>query len=89
MKECYLLSKRIDMKRTGAIALLSATLLMLPPVFAETPNPKDAEELNAVIKELQAQQIKIAGNQAKIDEKLVVLADTIREARIFSSRGGR
>ena len=42
-----------------------------------------------MIKEVQAQQAEIAENQAKIEEKLAALAETIRVARIYSSRGGR
>jgi hypothetical protein len=42
-----------------------------------------------LIKEVQAQQVVIADNQAKIDAKLVALAEAIRVARIYSSRGGR
>ena len=45
--------------------------------------------VEALIKEVQAQQVVIAENQAKIDAKLVTLAEAIRVARIYSSRGGR
>ncbi len=76
------------MNRIVTITLLSIALL-LTPAFAQTPNPKETEELNSLLKELQTQQIKIAENQVKIDEKLATLAETIREARLFSSRGGR
>lgn len=62
---------------------------MLTSAVAQMPNPKELDELNALIKEVQAQQTAIAENQAKIDEKLATLGETIREARIFSSRGGR
>jgi len=47
------------------------------------------EELTALIKEVRAQQAAVAANQAKINEKLATLAETIRVARIYSSRGGR
>ena len=77
------------MKRIITIAFLILGLLVLNPAIAQTPNPKEAEELNALIAEVQVQQNEIAKNQAKIDEKLVTLGDTIREARIFSSRTGR
>ena len=46
-------------------------------------------QLEAMFKEVQAQQIQIAENQAKIDAKLATLAEAIRVARIYSSRGGR
>jgi hypothetical protein len=76
------------MKHLVAIILLVVALLMAP-VGAQTPIPKEVDELNALIKEVQAQQAEIAENQVKIDEKLATLAETIREARLFSSRGGR
>jgi hypothetical protein len=77
------------MTRTNVLVFLTLCLLLLKPAIAQTPGPKEAEELNALIGEVQAQQKEIAENQAKIDEKLVTLGDTIREARIFSSRTGR
>ena len=76
------------MKRTLGIALFAISLLILP-LFAQTPDAQKADELSALIKEVQTQQTTITQNQAKIDEKLATLGETIREARIFSSRGGR
>ena len=76
------------MKRISTIVFLTLGLLLLEPATAQTPSAKEAEEMNALVDEVQAQQKEIADNQAKIDEKLVTLADTIREARIFSSRAG-
>jgi ABC-type transporter MlaC component len=77
------------MKPITAATFLTAVLFLLTPAVAQTPAQKDADELNALIKDVQAQQAEIAENQAKIDEKLATLGETIREARIFSSRGGR
>jgi len=57
---------------------------------AQSPQGDPAhEELTALIKEVRAQQAAVAANQAKINEKLATLAETIRLARIYSSRGGR
>jgi len=54
---------------------------------AQTPDPKDDQEkLLTLVKEVQAQQSQIAANQTKIDAKLGDLAETLRVARIFSSR---
>jgi hypothetical protein len=75
------------MKRIAGTALFAISLLILP-LFAQTPDPKRADDLSELIKEVQTQQATIAQNQAKIDEKLATLGETIREARIFSSRGG-
>jgi hypothetical protein len=76
------------MNRISVIAFLTLGLLLMKPAIAQTPSPKETDELNTLIIEVQTQQKAIAENQAKIDEKLVTLGDTIREARIFSSRGG-
>lgn len=57
---------------------------------AQAPQQTSATaELAALIKQVRAQQAAMAANQVKIDEKLATLAETIRVARIFSSRGGR
>jgi len=54
---------------------------------AQAPNTKNQEEqLLALAKQVQEQQAQIVSNQKKIDGKLADLAETIRTARIFSSR---
>jgi hypothetical protein len=77
------------MKQMAGAALLAITLLAFEPLFAQTPNVQEQEQLNALVREVQAQQTAIAENQTKIDAKLATLAETIREARIYSSRTGR
>jgi hypothetical protein len=53
--------------------------------------PKDLEreqqQVAALAKEVQAQQATIADNQKKIDEKMVAIAEALRQARIYSTRG--
>jgi hypothetical protein len=54
---------------------------------AQTADPKDEpQQLLALVKEVQAQQAQIVANQAKIEAKLVELAESMRVARIYSSR---
>ena len=77
------------MKQISFIMIVAVVALLLAPAIAQTPTQKDADDLNALIKDVQAQQAEMAENQAKIEEKLAALTETIREARIFSSRGGR
>ena len=88
--ECYLLYNVAilpSMKRITAIIAMG--LLTLPPLFAQTvPGGGEQPQTVALIKEIQAQQASIAENQAKIDTRLVVLAEAIRVARIYASRGG-
>jgi septal ring factor EnvC (AmiA/AmiB activator) len=86
---CFLDSTAFRMKRITLITILAAAAFLLTPAIAQTPTQKETDDLNALIKEVQAQQAEIVENQAKIEEKLAALSETIREARIFSSRGGR
>lgn len=58
------------------------------PLFAQTP-PSDQEQMAVLIKELQTQQAAMTANQAKIEEKLAAVAEELRVARIYASRGGR
>ena len=67
-----------------------AFIMVVSSARAQAPQQAPAQaELAALIKELRAQQAAMTANQAKINEKLASLAETIRVARIFSSRGGR
>jgi septal ring factor EnvC (AmiA/AmiB activator) len=77
------------MKQIALVTFFAAAAFLLAPAIAQTPDQKETDEINALIKEVQTQQTEIAENQARIEEKLATLSETIREARIFSSRGGR
>jgi hypothetical protein len=73
--------------------LTAVSLLALSTAGAAEP-PDNARQLSeqqilALVKEVQAQQALIADNQARIDAKLVTIAEAVRVARIYSSRGGR
>ena len=71
-------------------SLLATLLLALAiSVTAAEPakdNERDAQQLLALVKEVQSQQVTIAENQAKIDAKLATMAEALRQARIYSSR---
>lgn len=71
------------------LTLLGALALFATSLGAQSPAAHDQQQLEELLKEVQAQQIQIADNQATIDAKLVKLAEAIRVARIYSSRGGR
>ena len=67
--------------------------LILPVVLftisfsrAQTPDANQEQKLLALIKEVQTQQAQLAENQAKIEEKLAEVAETVRTARIYSKR---
>ena len=75
------------MKYLSFIAPTAISLLALLSTVAQTPPAKpDEQDLLALVKEVQTQQAQIVANQAKIDSKLADLAETIRVARIYSSR---
>jgi hypothetical protein len=56
---------------------------------AEAPNAIQAEQqILAAVREVQNQQVTITENQAKIEAKVAAIAETLRVARIYSSRAG-
>ena len=75
------------MKQIAAITCLS--LALLSSSQATDPVANQDQQLLAVVKEIQAQQAQIVANQAKIDAKVEVVAEVVRVARIFASRGGK
>ncbi|HEX5177165.1 MAG TPA: hypothetical protein VFV83_09065 [Chthoniobacteraceae bacterium] len=72
----------------GALAAASVLgwLTAASQSSAQNDNPNQA--LNTLFAEVAAQQIVIAENQTKIDDKLAAVAEEIRLARIYSGRGG-
>lgn len=78
------------MKRRFLAALLSLSLLAGASICAQAPTPqsKEDEQLLVLVKEVQAQQAQIAENQKQIEAKLAEVAEALRVARIYSSRGG-
>jgi hypothetical protein len=78
-----------QMKRSVAAISLVIAFSTISSTIAQAPAPTRPEDqtLLAVIKEVQQQQVEIAANQTKIEAKLADLAETIRIARIYTSRG--
>jgi len=74
------------MKRILLALFLPGTLMVMSFSAAQTPDPNQEQKLLALIKEVQTQQAQLAKNQAKIEEKLAAVAETIRTARIYSKR---
>ena len=70
-------------------ALIAVCLIGSGAFAAEPPkeSDRDQQQLAALTKEVQGQQTAIADNQKKIDEKLAAIAEAIRQAKIYSSRG--
>ncbi|PYJ08171.1 MAG: hypothetical protein DMF06_13540 [Verrucomicrobia bacterium] len=78
------------MKRLSSLILLLSLALLVAAPGADAPSATQQQEqqILAVVKEVQDQQAAIAENQAKIDLKLATIAESLRVARIYSSRGG-
>ena len=74
------------MKRILLALLLSGTLLVMSFSAAQTPDANQEQKLLALIKDVQTQQAQLAANQAKIEEKLAEVTETIRTARIYTKR---
>ena len=66
--------------------LLMPTLLLGAASFAQTPDMNEQAKLLALVREVQTQQAQLAENQAKIEEKLAAVTETIRTARLYSKR---
>lgn len=78
------------MKHFSLVVLIALSWLPLLTSDAQTPTATTNEQdLLTLVKDVQAQQAQIVANQTKIDGKLADLAETVRVARIFVSRGGR
>ncbi len=75
------------MKRILLALLLPATLMVMSFSGAQTPDANQEQRLLALIKEVQTQQAQLTENQAKIEEKLATVTETVRTARIYSKRG--
>ena len=69
------------------LLLFATALLGFSASFAQTPDPNQEAKLLVLIKEVQTQQAQLAENQAKIEEKLAVVEESIRTARIYAKRG--
>lgn len=70
----------------GAAAALFALVVFPPPSQGQAQN-EDAL-LSGLLVEVTAQQTVIAENQTKIDEKIALIAEDVRVARIFAGRVG-
>jgi len=61
-------------------------MLVMSFSAAQTPDANQEQKLLALIKEVQTQQAQLTENQAKIEEKLAEVTETIRTARIYTKR---
>jgi len=74
------------MKRILTALVLSGVLFTISFSDAQTPDANQEQRLLALIKEVQTQQAQLAENQAKIEQKINELEETLHDARIYSKR---
>jgi endonuclease III len=72
--------------KSGFILLLLGVVAALSTGSAQTPDANQQQQLLALVKQVQNQQAQMAENEAKIEEKLATLSETIRSARIYTKR---
>lgn len=68
---------------------LLASLVIAPAAEPSKETEREQQQILALAKEVQGQQAAIADNQVKIDAKMATIAEALRQARIYSSRGGK
>ncbi len=77
------------MKILSAFIAIPLLVIVINAAAAEPPKDleREQQQVAALAKEVQAQQATIADNQAKIDAKMTAIAEALRQARIYSTRG--
>lgn len=73
----------------GPLAGAGILLAALLPVATRGESDTDSAALVSVIKDVRGQQATLTDNQKKMDEKIAAIAEQVRVARIFVSRGGK
>ena len=88
---------QINLRRSvpalSTVALLSAIVLggwcLAPEVHSQAPNAATPNAaLVPLLTRLKAQQAQLAANQTKIEAQTAVLKEDLRQAKLFSARGG-
>jgi hypothetical protein len=70
------------------LAVSALALAFLSQPSSGQPTAEEEAALAAIVADLTAQQATMSDNQTKIDAKLATIAENVRVARIFVSRGG-
>ena len=78
-------SKPIVLLGAAAVAVIGA--LSFPSPSAGQA-PADDQAITQLVTEIAGQQAKILTNQQAIDQKVAIIEENLRVARIYVSRGG-
>lgn len=70
--------------------LIAATTVMFAFSQSRLPaeNETDTAAVAALVQDVQDQQATIADNQKQIDTKIAAINESLRQARIYVTRGG-
>jgi hypothetical protein len=71
------------------VCCLFGAAVCAPAAEPSKESEREQQQMVALAKEVQGQQVVIAENQTKIDAKLVTIAEALRLAKIYSSRAGK
>jgi len=72
----------------AACAALALFSWLISPDQSNGQVDSEIQSISALLAEINAQQIVIAENHTKIDDKLAAVGEEVRLARIYSGRGG-
>jgi hypothetical protein len=79
--------KSLALTLAGCAVLAAAALF--PVESSGQANAEEEAQVQQALAEITAQQTILTENQAKIDEKVGLVAEEIRIARIFAGRAGK
>lgn len=71
-----------------ATAAAAAVFWLAQPTPLPAQGQVDDPEMAKLVAEVIAQQALIVENHTKIDAKLAIIAEDVRQARLFAARGG-
>jgi len=75
------------MKKT-LICTVAAVFVAVAPIMRPSNAQDQSAQLSNIVNELKKQQAELSDNQAKLDQKITDLSETVRTARLFMSRAG-
>lgn len=70
------------------MAAVCAAVFAFSPNHLSAQSDSDTAEVTALVQDVQDQQATIADNQKQIDAKIAAINDSLRQARIYVTRGG-
>ena len=66
-----------------------AAVFAFSPAHLTAQSDSDSTATTALLKDIQDQEATMADNQKQMDTKLAAISESLRQARIYVSRGGK